>query len=506
MLSELLDRVGLKINAANEAIRNSTFDSALNPRIDSVAIDSRKVKSGSLFLALNGQKENGFTHVHQAIAAGAVAVLYEGDFNNDAKKLRVLALAVASLRPYASPLIHEVLGNVGTQLFKVGITGTNGKTTSTTLAAALLSAAGHQVIRLGTIDYAFGNTLLPSPLTTPGSDVFFELLTSGREQGCTALAMEVSSHALSQDRVKGLLFQRVVFTNLTQDHLDFHRDFERYFAAKQRLFTSDYLAPDGIAILNLDSSYGIRLNLLLKKTHSGGVLTFSRETSGADVTLDSVTLKLSGSVLQVRYREESFQIRSALVGAINVENILAATTLGLSLGLSPTAIDQALSQVTVTGRNEVLPLPNGAIAIVDYAHTPDALARVLESLRPMTLGQLHCVFGCGGDRDKTKRPLMGEIAARLADKVVVTSDNPRGENPQSIMDEILAGMADTRMVTVLLDRRQAIVRALRDAGPQDCVLIAGKGHEEYQIIGDKKFHFSDQQEVKTFVAGIKAVG
>jgi UDP-N-acetylmuramoyl-L-alanyl-D-glutamate--2,6-diaminopimelate ligase len=266
------------------------------------------------------------------------------------------------------------------------------------------------------------------------------------------------------------------------------------------------LDPDGIAILNIDSSYGIRLTQLLKKTHSGGVLTFSREASGADVTLDSAELKLSGSILQIRYQEKSFQIRSSLVGAINIENILAATTLGLSLGLSPSAIDQALFQVTVTGRNEVLPLPNGAIAIIDYAHTPDALARVLESLRPMTLGQLHCVFGCGGDRDRTKRPLMGEIAARLADKVVVTSDNPRGENPQSILDGILAGMADKSKVAVLLDRRQAIYSALQNAGPQDCVLIAGKGHEDYQIIGDKKSHFSDQQEVKTFVASLKVVG
>ncbi len=493
-LSNLLGEVGIRAALTQD------------PMIESVAMDSRKVMPGTLFLALQGTKENGFAYAEQAVAAGASAVLYEGQPQEIPRHWKVPTLNLPSLRPIAAAMMHALHDFPGHRLFNVGVTGTNGKTTITRLISALLASAGHKTIRLGTIDYAFGDEILPSPLTTPDADLFFDMLSRGVKAGCTALAMEVSSHALSQDRIRGISFQRVIFTNLTQDHLDFHADFEDYFAAKQRLFTSDYLAPEGIAILNADSPYGLRLKEYLAEKHAGGVLTFTREPQGADLTLESAELKLSGSVLHLRYQDRNLIIRSALVGAINVENLLAATAFGISLGLSGQAIDAAIAKVSVPGRNELFSLPNGAYAVVDYAHTPDALERVLASLRPLTSGKLICVFGCGGDRDKGKRPLMGGIAARLADLTVVTSDNPRTENPQAILDGIAAGIPDHGRARIISDRREAIAFGLQLAQAGDCVLIAGKGHEDYQILGKTKHPFSDQGEVRAFTARIEEAG
>jgi UDP-N-acetylmuramoyl-L-alanyl-D-glutamate--2,6-diaminopimelate ligase len=491
-LSRLLQEAGCSVQVTRDV------------DISGVAIDSRHVKPGSVFLALLGHNEDGFLYAPQAVEAGAAAVLYEGSERPHAYNLPVPAYAVPGLRRFAAPLLNIAHGRPADALFKVGVTGTNGKTTITRLVSALLAAQGRKVIRLGTIDYAFGNTVMPSQLTTPGPDQLYSMLEQGVAQGCDALAMEVSSHALHQDRVAGLRFDRALFTNLTQDHLDFHTDFEAYFAAKAKLFAPEYLSESAVAIVNVDSPYGRRLRDSLKKRGHEGLLTFSQSRSeAADLTLVSSDLRLSGTQLTVDYHGQSFEVHSALVGAINLENLLAAIALGLSLDLKPEAIDTALQTVTVPGRNEVLALSGGAFAVVDYAHTPDALERVLTSLRPMTPGQLICVFGCGGDRDKAKRPLMGGIAARLADSVVVTSDNPRTENAEAILQDILAGMPsapDRQNVQVIADRQTAIETALASAKPGDCVLVAGKGHEDYQIIGKVKFSFSDQGVIRAFVA------
>lgn len=487
-LSQLLREAGCEILVQRD------------PDITGVAIDSREVKPGYVFLALLGHQEDGFLYAPQAVEAGAAVVLYEGPERPHAALLPVPAYAIHDLRRIAAPLLNIAHGRPADRLFKVGVTGTNGKTTITRLVSALMAAKGHEVIRLGTIDYAFGNTVIPSRLTTPGPDQFFAMLEQGLAHGCDALAMEVSSHALQQDRVGGLRFDRTVFTNLTQDHLDFHADFEEYFAAKAKLFSSAYLAESGIAILNADSPYGLRLrDGLIKRGHQG-IITFSQGKVDADLHLLASELKLSGSRLQVAWKGKDFEVHTALVGAINLENSLAAIAFGLSLGLEPAVIDQALRDVTVPGRNEVLALPRQAFAVVDYAHTPDALERVLHSLRPMTSGKLICIFGCGGDRDRTKRPLMGGIAARLADWTIVTSDNPRTENPESILNEIVAGMTSASKHQVILDRRQAIESALAMAQTGDCVLVAGKGHEDYQIIGKVKHSFSDQKVISEFIA------
>lgn len=493
LLSQILPLLGIEASLEND------------PWITSVAIDSRKVKPGALFLALQGENNHGLDHARQAIENGAVAMAYEGMGIAETSAFPIPAFGRESLRAFASPLLHVMHGQPGEKLFCVGITGTNGKTTITRLSAELLKAAQYRPIRLGTIDYAFGDKILPSPLTTPGSDQFFEMLEQGVSEGCDALAMEVSSHALSQDRIRGLKFQRVVFSNLTQDHLDFHGDMENYFAAKSRLFTAEYLAKDAQAVINLDSPYADRL-IALAKGHGAGVLTFSQKGKDADLFLVSSRLELSGSALEMDFQGRKFTLTSSLVGAINLENLLAAVAIGWSLGLEDADMQAALGSVRVPGRNEVFPLPLGAFAVVDYAHTPDALERVLRSIRPLTANALHCVFGCGGDRDRGKRPLMGGIAATLADKVYLTSDNPRTEKPEDILADIAEGISNRGKVSIVADRRQAIRMALENAKAGDCVLIAGKGHEDYQIIGKTKQAFSDQAEIRAFLASTVSSG
>lgn len=502
-LSDLLRAAG--VNAVLRA----------NPEIAGVRIDSRQVMPGDLFLALRGAKDDGSRYAGEALARGAAAVLSEGDSPSGSGSATASGevIHVPALRSRVGPLFDAWHGHPSRDMISVAVTGTNGKSTITRLAASLLKAAGNKTISLGTIGYEVGDLILPSDLTTPGPDAFFAMLEQGRRQGCRALAMEVSSHALSQDRIRGVAFARAIFTNLTRDHMDYHADFEDYFQSKKRLFT-EYLRPDGVAILNVDSAYGARLSAELACPR----LTFSRgqvevapagdeaspapAATVADVVLAGSSLTLSGTAFEVAYQGRSHAFRSRLVGRINLENLLAAVTLGFSLGLDGETIGRGIADVTVAGRNQVFGLPGGAFAVVDYAHTPDALERVLASLRPLTPGRLACLFGCGGDRDRTKRPIMGAIAVRLADRVFLTSDNPRTEDPQAILSEIRAGMAaGGAQVTEIADRREAIRQALGSLGAGDCLLIAGKGHEDYQILGREKRHFSDQEEIAAWTGG-----
>lgn len=503
-LSELLRASGLNLTAARD------------PEIAGVHIDSRKVGKGDLFLALKGAHDDGSRYVADSIARGAAAILSEGNSHpalDGAIEPHPGAeiLPCPGLRGKVGDLLNAWYGRPAEGMDTVAVTGTNGKSTTAKLMAAILKAAGRKVITLGTIDYDIDGKTVPSDLTTPGPDTFYAMLREGADQGCTALSMEVSSHALSQDRVKGVLFARAVFTNLTRDHMDYHRDFEDYYQAKKRLFTH-YLRPGGVAILNLDSPQGIRLSQEL----SCAKLTFSRGadaivTSGdaaaasagkpplvkpqADLELKSSKLTLSGTEFEVSFKGVAFKFKSKLVGTLNLENLLAAVAFGFSMGFDPKAIAAGIKDVTVLGRAQVFGLPSGGFAVVDYAHTPDALERILISLRPLTPGKLVCLFGCGGDRDRTKRPIMGGIAVTRADLAVLTSDNPRTEDPQAILAEVAAGMKDKSKATIVADRREAIRAALATLGKDDCLLIAGKGHEDYQIIGKEKRHFSDQEEI-----------
>jgi UDP-N-acetylmuramoyl-L-alanyl-D-glutamate--2,6-diaminopimelate ligase len=489
-LSQLIREAGLDLQASSD------------PEITGVRIDSRKVEKGNLFLALKGAHDDGSRYVADVISRGAAAVLSEGNSHPALEGATephpgAEIIPAPGLRAHVGDLFNAWYRRPADAMDTVAVTGTNGKSTITKLTSGLLKAAGRKVISLGTISYDIDGEALPSSLTTPGPDEFFAMLRAGADKGCTALSMEVSSHALSQDRVRGVLFSRAIFTNLTRDHMDYHKDFEDYYQAKKRLFTS-YLRPGGMAILNLDSDAGVRLNRELDCER----MTFSRGETGAapglqtaDVVLTKSDLSLSGTNFEVAFRGVPFRFRSRLVGNINLENLLAAVTLGFSLGFSADVIDKGIRDVTVMGRNQVFGLPRNAFAVVDYAHTPDALERVLISLRPLTKGKLVCLFGCGGDRDRTKRPIMGGIAAERADRAFLTSDNPRTEKPEAILAEVMGGIDDKTKVTVVQDRREAIRQALDSLEAGDCLLIAGKGHEDYQIIGKEKKHFSDQEEI-----------
>lgn len=486
-LSRLLEDAGIKVQARTD------------PDIRGVRTDSRKAGPGDLFLALVGTRDDGSRYMEEALARGAAAVLSEAPAvaAKDAKDpKRAEIIAFPGLGSKVGSLFNAWYGRPAEDMEAVGVTGTNGKSTITKLTASMLKAAGRKAVSLGTINYEIADEILPSELTTPGPDDFFRMLRRGADAGCDALVMEVSSHALSQGRIRGVTFSRAVFTNLTRDHLDYHRDFDDYYQAKKKLFT-EYLRPGGMAVLNLDSPYGAQLARELTCPR----ITFSRSASrggaeaAADVTLGDSRLSLSGTEFEATYRGASHRFHSRLIGGINLENLLAAVTLGFSLGLDVGIISRGIAEVTVDGRNQVFGLPGGAFAVVDYAHTPDALERVLASLRPLTKGRLVCLFGCGGDRDRSKRPIMGSIAADLADRAFLTSDNPRTEEPGAILEEILAGVADRARMEVVPDRRLAIATALDSLEDGDCLLVAGKGHEDYQVIGKEKRHFSDQEEI-----------
>jgi UDP-N-acetylmuramoyl-L-alanyl-D-glutamate--2,6-diaminopimelate ligase len=373
----------------------------------------------------------------------------------------------------------------------VGVTGTNGKTTTSYLLASILDAAGRRAGLLGTVSYRLGAEEREAARTTPEAPDVQQLLEEMIRQGCKSAVMEVSSHALALKRVDGMRFAAGIFTNLTRDHLDFHEDMETYFQAKRRLF--EMLPDDAPGIINLDDPRGSSLLDVSKR-----VLTFAI-TRPADVTPGPLEFTLSGLTFELRTPAGSIPIESRLVGRPNVSNILAAAATGVALDLPLDAIAAGVKALPgVPGRFEVVSAPDDEVTVVvDYAHTDDALRNLLETARPLAPKRLVTIFGCGGDRDKTKRPLMGMVAARLSDVVVITSDNPRSEEPQRIIDEIKRGIpargqgTRTPDVRTIVDRREAIERAVDQAEAGDVVLVAGKGHEKYQQIGDRVLPFDD---------------
>ena len=379
----------------------------------------------------------------------------------------------------------------------VGITGTNGKTTTSHLIKAILEAGGKPAGLIGTIDYRIGDRLMPATHTTPESLELNALLAEMVRSGCVAAVMEVSSHALS--RVKGLEFRAAVFTNLTQDHLDFHGSMEEYFRAKKILF--DSLGPRDVAVVNADDPYGMRM---LGETPAARI-TYGFGT-GCDVRASGVELGIDGSRCTVTHAGGEIEIRSPLTGRFNIQNILASCATGLGLGIRSSAIAAGIRSVeTVRGRFERVVSPAGWTAIIDYAHTPDALENCLRTIRELVPAEgghrLITVFGCGGDRDRGKRPIMGRIASQWSDIAIVTSDNPRNEDPASIIDAIVAGMIRGRETYTDVNRRSAIRSALTKARGGDVVLLAGKGHETYQVIGATRQHFDDREEVEAFIRG-----
>jgi len=467
------------------------FQLAEDVKIDNIQLDSRKILKGGLFLALKGFNEEGSQYISSAVKNGAVLVLCDTQVGH----ANVSVIYVPHLREKIIEILNVFYGNPLDKVQVIGVTGTNGKSTVAMLIASLLKANGEEVTSFGTINNQVGSEVYAADLTTPDPVELMKLIQRGVELGCQKVVMEVSSHALEQNRVKGLPFFRALFTNLTQDHLDYHLNFEEYYRSKKKLFS--YLLPQGKAIINGDSQYGRRL---IKEVECE-VLSFSQNLQSQEdsLLLVSASLTLVATEIVVSYRGNHYRFTSSLIGRINVENLLSVIGLGFSLNISPDVIATGLKDVKVAGRNEVIPLPNGAVAVVDYAHTPDALERVLKSLKPLIRANLICLFGCGGDRDKTKRPLMGKVASELSDRVVVTSDNPRTEKPELIIEDILKGMTQDKYFEVIEERRQAIQRVLNLSQSGDCVLIAGKGHEDYQIIGREKTYFSDREEVLEWI-------
>ena len=445
-----------------------------------LAYDSRAVRAGTLFLCVPGQRSDGHDHAAAAVAAGACALVVERELPLD-----VPQGIVASTRAAMGPIADAFFGRPSEELVVLGVTGTNGKTTTAFLQHAILTAAGHETGLLGTIERRIGRVAEPAVRTTAEAVDLHRDLRRMADAGDTACAMEVSSHALDQHRVGGVRFAAAAFTNLTQDHLDYHGDMEEYFAAKALLF--DGRCPTAA---NADDPYGCRLPADLR---------FAIDAPAADVRAERVELRADGTTFALRTPWGDADVTTRLVGRFNVENALAAAATAGLAGVPVPAIAAGLATLPgVPGRLELVSDGQPFAVVVDYAHTADALDSVLRAVRPLARGRVICVFGCGGDRDRGKRPAMARAACAGADLVVVTTDNPRSEDPLAIIDEVLAGAAAN--VEVEPDRRAAIARAIGLAGPGDVVLIAGKGHEQGQEVAGAVSPFDDRAVAREALA------
>jgi UDP-N-acetylmuramoyl-L-alanyl-D-glutamate--2,6-diaminopimelate ligase len=461
--------------------------------ISDLAYDSRLVKPGTLFVAIRGEKTDGNKFVPEAVARGAVAVISEqanpgtlpGEFPwiqvADARK----ALAISAANYYVRPA--EVLK-------LIAVTGTNGKTTTSYLVDSILRAAGCEVGLLGTIGYRLVREALPAPNTTPESLDLQKYLAKIVRSGGTHAVLEASSHALALDRLWGCSFAVAIFTNLTRDHLDYHKTLDDYFAAKRRLFEGTGAAAPATGVINRDDEYGQKLAGLASRT-----LTYGLEP-GADVTTRKPALTLSGIEFTAETPTGKIEIRSKLVGRHNVYNILAAIGAGVALALPREVLAAGIAQLSaVPGRFERIEVGQPFLVVVDYAHTDDALRNLLATAKELNPdGRIITLFGCGGDRDRTKRPLMGEAAGRASEIVVLTSDNPRSEDPLLIINDVIVGVQRTKAkLLVEPDRQKAIEVALDEARSGDLVLLAGKGHETYQVLRDRTIEFDDREVARS---------
>jgi UDP-N-acetylmuramoyl-L-alanyl-D-glutamate--2,6-diaminopimelate ligase len=466
--------------------------------VSAIVYDSRRAIAGSVFVALRGLKADGTQFVGQAIERGAIAVVAESEPPAD---VRTPWIAVSDARLALALLADHFFDHPSRTLRVIGVTGTNGKTTTAYLLASILDAAGLNAGLLGTVTYRVGDEEREASRTTPEAPDVQQLLREMIERGNRSAVMEVSSHALALKRVDGMRFAAGIFTNLTRDHLDFHEDMETYFAAKRRLF--ELLPDDAPGVINIDDPRGASLLEVCRRPVTFGI------TKPADVSPGSLDITLRGLSFEVRTPRGTIALTSSLVGRPNVYNILAAAATASALDVPLEAIQEGVRALSgVPGRFQVVSAVDDPVTVVvDYAHTDDALRNLLETARPLAPRRLVTVFGCGGDRDRTKRPLMGMVAARLSDVVVITSDNPRSEDPQRIIDEIKRGIPAASQSTgrepdirTIVDRREAIEQAVELAQTGDLVLIAGKGHEKYQHIGSRVLPFDDVEVARAALA------
>jgi UDP-N-acetylmuramoyl-L-alanyl-D-glutamate--2,6-diaminopimelate ligase len=472
----------------------------LTAPVKRVVYDSRQAGPGDVFAALPGTRVDGHEFLAQVAGQGALAALVTRAWHAQHGATAPLpVIPVEDTREAMAKTAAELHGHPSRQLKLVGVTGTNGKTTTTHLIRAVLEEAGMTAGLLGTLGADFAGQRIETGHTTPQSPEVQSLLSRMVDAGVQAVAMEVSSHAIDQKRVFGCAFQVAVHTNVTQDHLDYHGTMAAYVATKTKLFNWQATGiPPQHAVINLDDGYASQF----QTAATCPVITYGIEAGpSALLWASDVQSFAAGSRFNVHWQGEAHAVSLPLPGRFNVYNALAAFATGLALGFAPATMAAALARVPgVPGRAEVVTPANHPFTVwVDYAHTPDGLVNVLSSARALNPRRLIVVFGCGGDRDRTKRPLMGEAAAQLADLAIVTSDNPRSEDPQAIIADILPGMAVGEH-RVVLDREQAIHEAIREAGPGDLVVIAGKGHETYQIFADRTLHFDDREVARQALA------
>jgi UDP-N-acetylmuramoyl-L-alanyl-D-glutamate--2,6-diaminopimelate ligase len=464
-----------------------------SPKVASVEYDSRRVSAGSLFVAFRGGATDGNRFIPQAVAQGASAVVSDSadGFAAASAYANVAAIEVAHGRRALASLAANFFGHPEAELKISGVTGTNGKTTTAFLLEAMLRHQGRKTVLAGTIEYHAAGRIFVAPHTTPESRDLLELFREGVDGGATEAVMEVSSHALDQQRVAGLDFDVAIFTNLTQDHLDYHGSMENYFAAKRKLFDGSERPAPRVAIVNQDDAYGVQL-----RSSARAELLHTYGLHQGDFHAEQMQMDPSGMQFVMVTPQGKVPIVTRLTGRVNVYNLLAASAAAMARGLSLDEIAQgAASLEFVPGRFQSVDCGQNFAVVVDYAHTDDALRNVIAVAREFvshTYGRVITLFGCGGDRDRTKRPLMGRAAGEGSDVVVVTSDNPRSEDPLAIIQEVLPGLSGTpAQVIVEPDRRRAIALAIAEAKPGDLVLLAGKGHEKTQTIGAQSIPFDD---------------
>lgn len=464
--------------------------------VSGVSSDSRTVRSGDIFVAIEGYDKDGFSFIKEAISHGAKAIIYK-ETKSIAENICVPTLPVACPRETLS-LISSLVYKIPSSLSIIAVTGTNGKTTTTYLLEHIFKNGGLEAGTIGTINYRYKEKVFLTPNTTPEPVSLCKILKEMAENNLKLALLEVSSHALKQARVDNINFKHAIFTNLSSEHLDFHGTMEDYFAAKSRLFTD--LKPAAYSIINIDDKFGQRL----KKITESRVLTygFSKE---ADIKGENVFLDAEGICFDLRVAGKKTSIRSRLLGRHNIYNILSACAAASLEGVDFNSLRESIfSFKGVPGRLQRVDCGQNYFVYVDYAHTPGALESVLKSLREFVKNRIITVFGCGGNRDRQKRPLMGEIAGRLSDAVILTNDNPRDEDPLSIIYEIESGADIEVKLEIEKNRRKAIRKALNLAQEGDCVLIAGKGHENYQIIKNKRIEFNDAQVVRDLLKATHA--
>ena len=479
----------MRLEYLTKVIQPLTIRGPQHLEVEGIAYDSRRVQPGYLFVALHGRTREGTDFIRDAIQRGAVAVLSE---LNDWTRRDVTLIRVEDARRALAEIACEFHGEPSRRLQMAGITGTNGKSTVAFMLRDILRADGRTPGLIGTVRYEIGERSIPATRTTPEAPDIQAMLERMLKAGCRSAVMEVSSHGLDQKRAWGIDFDVGVFTNLSQDHLDYHGTMEEYFAAKTLLFRGlGQIEKHAHAVINIDDPWGMRL--ANTNGFTADLVTYGVHP-GATVRAEEVEITADGSAFAFRSPWGDGAVRLKLLGRFNVSNALGALAAGGALGVAPRRMAEALeAMVQVPGRLDRIPHAGGFSVFVDYAHTPDALTHVLTTLREIAPRRLIAVFGCGGNRDRGKRPLMARAATSRADHTILTTDNPRHEDPLAILREIAEGVAPGSSCEIIADREQAIARAIAGAGPGDIVLIAGKGHENYQEIGDTVVPFDDRE-------------